>query len=194
MKSVKSEGNAVIKTSGSIALKEWAVVCQALVEGKQIFLLRKGGIQEKEFATDQETFLLYPTLEHQSLEDVKPEFQDLFKRYPSFDEEEYIPISHYAKVVQDIRVSSREFLDRLFPYHIWTHLYIDKRWNYKPEKPLHLLLARVFRLPKSRLHDFEPRYAGCKSWVDLSETIPTEKAVPVLTDAEFQKKVSDLKL
>lgn len=183
----------MIKTSGSIALKEWAVVCQALAEGKQIFLLRKGGIQEKEF-TPNEEFLLYPTLEHQSREEIKPGYEELFRRYPSFDEEEYIPLSHYAKVVKDIPVSSREKLDALFPHHIWKASYIDKRWEYKPEKPLHLLMLRVYRLPKGRLHDFEPRYAGCKSWVELSETISTEKAIPVLTDTEFQRKLSDLKL
>ena len=181
-----------MKEMGSVALKEWAVVCQALAEGKQIFLLRKGGIQEKGFETNEE-FLLYPTLEHQSREEIKPEFEDLFRRYPSFDEEEYIPISHFAKTVQDIPIPSREVLDRLYPYHVWTPSYIDKRWTYKPEKPLHLLVLRVYKLSKSRLHDFEERYAGCKSWVELSETISTEKATPVLSDNEFQKKLSELK-
>lgn len=183
----------MIKTGNSTALKEWAVVCQALAEGKQIILLRKGGIQEKGFEINEE-FFLYPTLEHQSREDIKPEFEDLFRRYPSFDEEEYIPISHYAKCIQDVPISSREALDRLFPHHIWAPSYVEKRWEYKPEKPLHLLMLRVYKLAKSRLHDFEVRYAGCKSWVELSEAIPTEKATPVLSDSEFQKKLSDLKV
>jgi len=179
---------------GSLALKEWAVVCQALAEGKQIFLLRKGGIQEKEFETKIDAFLLYPTLEHQSREEIKPEFEDLFRRYSSFDEEEFIPISHFGKIIRDIPLTSREVLDSLFPYHVWTTEYIDKRWNYKPERPLHLLVLRVYKLQKGRLHDFEPRYAGCKSWVELSETIPTEKGEPVLSDSEFQKKLAELKI
>jgi len=182
-----------VEKKGSLALKEWAVVCQALAEGKQIFLLRKGGIQEKGFEMNEE-FFLYPTLEHQSREDIKPEFEDLFRRYPSFDEEEYIPISHYAKCVQDVPVSSREVLDHIFQHHIWAPSYIEKRWEYKPERPLHLLVLRVYRLSKGRLHDFESRYAGCKSWVELSETISTEKATPVLSDTEFEKKVTALKL
>lgn len=99
---------------GNLALKEWAVVCQALAEGKQIFILRKGGIQEKEFQVKDQEFLLYPTLEHQSREEIKPEFHDLFKRYPSFDEEEFIPISHYAKVIRDVPISSKEKLETLF--------------------------------------------------------------------------------
>lgn len=38
-----------------IALKEWAVVVKALRQGRQIFLLRKGGIAEQcgEFRVDQ---------------------------------------------------------------------------------------------------------------------------------------------
>ena len=182
-----------VEKKGSLALKEWAVVCQALAEGKQIFLLRKGGIQEQGFTANEE-FLLYPTLEHQSREEIKPEYEDLFRRYPSFDEEEYIPISHYAKAIQDIPIASRETLDSLDPYHVWTPSYIEKRWTYKPDKPLHLFIVRVYRLAKSRLHDFEGRYAGCKSWVELSEAIPTEKAIPVLSDSEFQKKLAVLKL
>jgi len=175
------------------ALKEWAVVCQALAEGKQIFLLRKGGIQDPAFHPEKE-FLLYPTLEHQTPEDVREEFQDLFRRYPSFDEEEFIPISHAAQLVQDIEITSQETLTPLLKHHIWSPAYIEKRFSYKPEKPLHLLLVRVYRLKKGRLHDYDVRYAGCKSWVELSEAIPTQGATPVLSDEDFQKKLSELHL
>jgi hypothetical protein len=33
-------------TELGVALKEWAVICQALAEGRQTILLRKGGIAE----------------------------------------------------------------------------------------------------------------------------------------------------
>ena len=179
---------------GSLALKEWAVVCQALAEGKQIFLLRKGGIRDQTFQLQGEIFLLYPTLEHQTHEDVKEAYQDLFRRYGSFDEEEFIPISHYAEIVKDVQMNSLESLKALSDHHIWTDAYLEKRFHYKSEKPLHLLVVRVYRLHKSHLHDYEERYAGCKSWVDLSETIPTDKAEPVLSDADFQRRLAELKL
>src|ERR1051326_6067116 len=49
------------------AFKEWAVACDALRDGRQILLIRKGGIREDGGVfrmTDAEFFLL-PTFEHQ---------------------------------------------------------------------------------------------------------------------------------
>ena len=45
------------------ALKEWAIVCKALEEGRQVLLLRKGGIMEyrQGFEVKHNNFLLFPT-------------------------------------------------------------------------------------------------------------------------------------
>jgi hypothetical protein len=59
----------------NIALKEWAVVCRALKTGRQIMLLRKGGIHESSagFELEHMQFLLFPTYLHQNLQMLKPE-------------------------------------------------------------------------------------------------------------------------
>ena len=59
-----------------IALKEWAVVCKALEMGKQILLLRKGGILEYRngFEIKHNKFFIYATYEHQSKDSIKNEF------------------------------------------------------------------------------------------------------------------------
>src|SRR5580692_10141938 len=51
-----------------IALKEWATVCDALATGRQIILLRKGGIYEAagEFELENREFFLFPTYLHQN--------------------------------------------------------------------------------------------------------------------------------
>jgi hypothetical protein len=51
-----------------VALKEWASVCGALSRGRQIILLRKGGIYESagEFEIEHRQFLLFPTYLHQN--------------------------------------------------------------------------------------------------------------------------------
>ena len=61
-------------TVSSLAFKEWAAVIQALAHGSQIVVLRKGGIHEGRggFKTKHESFLLYPTYEHQKAEDLTP--------------------------------------------------------------------------------------------------------------------------
>ena len=56
-----------------IALKEWASVCAALGDGRQIILLRKGGIYESagEFEIEHRQFVLFPTYLHQKAEMLK---------------------------------------------------------------------------------------------------------------------------
>jgi len=48
------------------ALKEWATVVNALENGDQTVLLRKGGILEDSsgFVVESEKFFLFPTFEH----------------------------------------------------------------------------------------------------------------------------------
>ena len=62
-------------TSLQVALKEWATVCTALENGRQILLLRKGGIYEAagEFELQNRAFLLFPTYLHQNRKMLKPE-------------------------------------------------------------------------------------------------------------------------
>src|SRR6478672_9678911 len=68
-------------TSLSVALKEWATVCHALETGRQMLLLRKGGIYEAagEFELENREFLLFPTYLHQNLKMLKPEAHDGFE-------------------------------------------------------------------------------------------------------------------
>src|SRR5260370_41307813 len=57
------------------AFKEWAVICQALAEGRQALILRKGGIAEVggEFRLEHSRFWLFPTYVHQQNTGIKPE-------------------------------------------------------------------------------------------------------------------------
>ena len=57
------------------AFKEWAVVCRALGVGRQVLILRKGGINEqaREFRPEHREFLLFPTGFHQSGDQLQHE-------------------------------------------------------------------------------------------------------------------------
>ena len=60
------------------ALKEWATIINALDNGKQTIVLRKGGILETAsgFKIESNRFFLFPTWEHQETKHIKPEFQN----------------------------------------------------------------------------------------------------------------------
>ena len=175
--------------SNRLALKEWAVVVAALIEGRQIFLLRKGGIADaaRAFRVEQPEFSLYPTFLHQDKQFIRPElhptFDQIVMRAEAFGQAR---IESYALVDEVIRVADLAALHRLETYHIWTPAYINLRYEYRPDSPLYLLLLRVNRLPQPVAFEETQTYRGCKSWVTLDFAIDTAGATPVMTDAEFK--------
>lgn len=171
-----------------VALKEWAAVCDALASGRQMVLLRKGGIHELagEFEIEHRRFLLFPTYLHQNLNMLKAEAHASFKALSS--EPEQITISAAGEITNIIRVGSRAEIDAIDADHIWTPPLIDMRFSYKPEKPLYLLIVRAYRLPKAVTIQNTPIYAGCKSWVPLDHPIDTSGATPVMDEITFEQR------
>jgi hypothetical protein len=183
-----------------IALKEWAIVCKALEDGKQMLLLRKGGIMEyrKGFEVKHNEFLLYPTFEHQSVESIKIEYKEKLKEIleeqnkyynnnnnnnnrkeidkdnKNFNTSSNNIIKLLAKVEDVIEISDKLILSELRDYHIWSDEYVTMRMNYNPSKPMNVLLLRIYKIRKPLIVDINDKWAGCKSWIDIE------------TDREFQ--------
>ena len=159
-----------------IALKEWAIVCKALEDGKQILLLRKGGIMEfrKGFEVKYNEFFLYPTYEHQSKNSIKDEYipylesllydrKDNEKKYDSNKSS----INLFAQVYETIEITDRAILLKLQNYHIWNNEYVTIRMNYNPSKPLNILLLRIFKIKEPLVVDIKDEWTGCKSWLNI---------------------------
>jgi hypothetical protein len=177
-----------LNSSLNVALKEWHIVCQALQSGRQMILLRKGGILEAStgFELEHPQFLLFPTYLHQNLTMLKPEFHSGFQAHSS--EPAAVTLSCAAKVTDIIRLKYREQMDSLDREHIWTPPLIDMRFNYKPQNPLYLLIVRAYKLAQPMTVQNTPEYAGCKSWVPLESQISVEAAKPVMDDASFDQR------
>src|SRR5687768_7091475 len=168
-----------------MALKEWATVCRALETGRQIVLLRKGGIYESggEFELEHPEFLLFPTYLHQNLRMLKPDAYAGFE--PHTAEPQHVRLSAMGVVTDIVQVASRAQIDAIDAEHVWTAPLIDMRFNYKPQNPLYLMLVRAYELREPVAVENTPAYAGCKSWVPLDEAVATRDAVPVLDDAAY---------
>lgn len=178
-----------------VGLKEWAIVCDLLLEGRLALLLRKGGIHERGgpgvFELEHPRFLLYPSWAHQKPEMIKPEHRD---RVQVRDEPTEITFHGLGEAAKIWRVTERSvFLPggALEPLHCWTEAQIHMRFDYKPENPLYLMAVRVSRLaaPVTVAHNW--RYAGCKSWVPLREehAVDDSGARAVIGDEAFEKLV-----
>jgi hypothetical protein len=171
-----------------IALKEWATVCDALATGRQIILLRKGGIYEAggEFELENREFLLFPTYLHQNAPMLKPAYRTGLTAMAAEPNE--VRLGAVGIVSDIIQLSNRQQIDAIEDEHVWAPPLIDMRFNYKPENPLYLLIVRAYRLPTAVTVANTPAYAGCKSWVPLDEPIVLAGATPAMGDAAFESR------
>ena len=169
---------------------------QALAQGEQILLLRKGGIHEegKDFRVIHPEFLLYPTYEHQREDLLKVDHQPaLAQLLEDAPRSETITFSHFARAEEIIEVEEQERVDDLSPWHIWTDEYAQSRLRWKPMLPLSILLLRVYRLERPATVPYLKEYGGCTSWVEILPRIDLGQPEPVLDDAEFARQVEAIK-
>lgn len=174
----------------SPALKEWAVLINALDAGRQIVLIRKGGIREetKDFRVRHDAFFLFPTYDHQRADLLKPEYRPDLETVlaQGIDPTHEVVISHFARVTDAFETSEDDIVRALSPHYIFADNYAYERLHWRPRKPLEVMLLRVYRLPQVHHLPVLPDYGGCKSWIDLAVEIPTEGMVPVLSDAAYE--------
>ena len=179
-----------------MALKEWAITCDAIGRGEQILLLRKGGIHEdgKDFRVIHQEFLLYPTYEHQKADllrmEHQPALEALLER-PRNDEQ--ITFIHFAVAEEVLEVEDQGKVEDLAPHYIWTTGYAQSRLRWKPMLPLSVMLLRAYRLEAPVTVPWIPEYSGCTSWVEVLTDVPLGRLEPVLPDAEFQRQVDTIK-
>ena len=171
-----------------IALKEWAVVCDELLAGSQVTILRKGGILEQKngFQIEHQAFFLYPNTEHQSREQLKPEFHARLDSYgPPAKVSGKITISGFGRVIDIVKTADAAKLRALEPLTCWTQALFDMRINYKPEKPNFVVTVRAYKLATPVQIAYHEDYAGCHSWVPLKHELD-ELGMPVLSDEAFE--------
>ncbi|QHW30666.1 DUF1802 family protein [Paenibacillus rhizovicinus] len=189
--------NSELALDQKIALKEWAVAVKALTDGKQIMVLRKGGIAEetRDFQLKSPRFFLLPAYEHQKPELLKEAYRDELKAVL----EAWTPgsptveISAFAEAVADIEINDQETVDLLVNYHIWTDTFTEDRLKWKRKQPLHLLLLRVYKLEQPAELPMQDAYTGCKSWVDLESFPANAAAHPVLDDETFARQAAEIR-
>lgn len=177
-----------------IALKEWAVVCRALAEGRQAILLRKGGIAEErgDFTVEHTRFWLFPTYVHQQREGILPEALSLLEQaeaeQPPAD---VVRLGHFAEVAGIYWLHDIVSALRLTGLHCLSPATVESRFRYR-RPGLHVLALRVYRAAQAVELPLTTGYAGCKSWVELEQEVATVGAVPVLGEEAFRDVLSAL--
>jgi len=172
------------------ALKEWAVAIEALERGETALVVRKGGIREKAFAVPEARFAFFKSYEHQNAAQLKPLYHDLLRGLPRRKDDGPVVLTSFAEVHAAYEVSERDELAALDPFHIWTDEYAESRFKWRPKKPLTVLVLRTYVLPETVELPYREGYGGCKSWIELEDSVSVEGARPALSDEDFDGLVS----
>src|SRR5688572_19937286 len=126
------------------AFKEWAVVCEALAQGRQSLILRKGGIDEDtgDFRALHDRFWLYPTYTHQQRdgiqEDARPLLDHVMTNPPPPGK---LRLQYWAEVVTIYRIHDELTPLLLSHLHIWSEETVRNRFHYRMPG-LYLLVVR----------------------------------------------------
>jgi hypothetical protein len=180
-----------MRTEHDRAFKEWAVACAAMREGKQILLIRKGGIREESgvFTVNDPEFFLMPTYEHQNARLLEPEWvARLAEIQAAPHDPNAVTLDSYA-VVDTVLVARNDAQVNAVRHETpWNETYVKERFDFNPYDPLYLLVLRVYNLPEAVTLPLLPEYVGCKSWVTLERPLSTLGATPALSEAEFARR------
>lgn len=175
------------------ALKEWAVLVDAMARGEIIAMIRKGGIREQRagFSVRHEQFVFYPTFFHEKAAELAPRFQSAVSTATRPDEGT-VRIAHVADVVGLWTVTELDRLRAIEGEHGLAWSAVESRFNYKNRPVVEVVAVRVSVLPSAVVVPELRRYQGCVSWVALDDGIDIDDATPVLRDMELRERLAHL--
>lgn len=185
---------AVQTGSCAVAFKEWAGVCNALEQGLQSIILRKGGIREGPgpgvFVPDHAEFWLYPTAVHQAQQGLR--IAEPASVAPPHRPIGVVPIRLLARVELVGYILEEATLPALEVFHVLTAATVQQRFHYRTAG-LWVLGVRIWRRDAPYEIIATPEQAGCKTWVPLDSALPTSGLVPALGDRAWAGRLSRLK-
>jgi hypothetical protein len=188
-----STTNPGSSTTTAPALKEWAAIVHALLEGEQIVDVRKGGLQEdgRHFGLPARRCWLSPTAEHQQRGLLKPAYAHWVDLADASPVGQPITVHGWADVVDVATITEPEHVDALDSKLVWARDYVESRFKWKRRDPLWVLVLRAHRLLEPVTVPWKDEYGGCTSWVtydglpDDPASLPSEL---VLSDVAFEAK------
>jgi len=175
----------------SIGFKEWALVCEALGAGRQSIILRKGGIAEgrEGFRFKNRAFFLFPTFFHEQLAKTKlPATTPIPVQEPGI-----IGIRYFVRLEWTVLIENPAILPKLDPFHIWTEEVIQERFHSDVTQGVNLAFVRVFNIKPFWNFFDDPKYGGCRSWVDLPELPGGSMVESVLDDTTHAARQKELR-
>jgi hypothetical protein len=178
------------------ALKEWAVLVDALARGDIVAMVRKGGIREQRagFSVRHDRFLFYPTYFHEKEAELAPRFRErLGVSHADRPDEGVIRLRYLADVAAVWKVAELEPLRRIAWAHGLDWSAVESRYRYRDRPGVQVVAVRVHRLPHTMEIPEARRYGGGVSWVELDRDVDITGATPVLDAATMDAQLARLR-
>ncbi|EDX84154.1 conserved domain protein [Synechococcus sp. PCC 7335] len=183
------------------ALKEWSIAVDAIAQGTQVILLRKGGIKEDQgrFRTQSDQVVLFPTFEHQKPELLKSDYkgfnyQNSVLPVASGWHPEKITLKVWAQITDIFLTTAADQVSALSDFHIWQPQLATERLQWKPKQPLYILALRAYQLsvPVEIVWN-SALYGGCRSWVPLDQPIEGSTDHPAIDSDSYNTQIKKIK-
>ena len=177
------------------ALKEWAVLVDAMARGDIVAMVRKGGIREQRagFSVRHDRFLLYPTFFHERVEELAPRFRaQLAAAHAAQPAQGVIRLEYVADVVGAWSVSELERLRAIEGEYGLAWSAVESRFQYRGKPGVQVIAVRVARLGAAVEIPEAHRYQGCVSWVELDAPVNVGGATAVVDAATLTARVARL--
>jgi hypothetical protein len=178
------------------ALKEWAVLVDAMAQGDIVAMVRKGGIREQRagFSVQHDRFLFYPTYFHEKEAELAPRFRErLAASHTDRPSEGMIRLRHVADVAAVWKVGDLEPLRAIAWAHGLDWGAVESRFRYRDKPGVQVVAVRVCHLPQPVELPEARRYGGCVSWVALDNAVDIAGATPVLDAAVLGERLAALR-
>ena len=175
------------------ALKEWAVLIEAMARGDIVAMVRKGGIREKRagFEVRHDRFLLYPTYFHENPSDLAPRFHShlgaMQDRRPPAGR---VRLTHLAESIAVWNIMDASLLPAIEHEHGLAPSAVLSRFHYRGNPNVRVVAVRLRELPSPVEIPEAPRYAGCVSWLELDADVVIDGARAVLEESDLQRRVA----
>ncbi len=154
-----------------IAFKEWNCVCDALAQGTQTVIIRKGGIHEgrEGFSFAHEKFHLFPTRFHASADQLKPDVVTVAQT--EWQIGDLITITHWCEAEWARTFTDWEEIMSFHDHHIYSEKTVRERFDWQGKGmnsgSLHIAKVRVHQHPTPIEFSYASRHGGCRSWVEI---------------------------
>ncbi|MDP2496817.1 MAG: DUF1802 family protein [Candidatus Palauibacterales bacterium] len=188
----------------AVALREWAVTCDALARGEQILLLRADPLETDgagPASLPREAFWLYPTLEGQSASRVADPYRDRMRALDDLDRDDGRVRLQYAATAEHVeRIADRDRLMALDGHHTLNRSAVERLLEVGEPGGVLFMVLRTYRRPTAVVVEETPEMREADGWVRVPDeqgaavdrSRVEEEMSAVLSDERFLERKAEL--